>query len=117
MGDVETDIQLESMESSLDELSKNEIDFDLDNLNVSFYTNATGQWNVIGLNKNATNFNYNQSNSFFDSYSTKYWWSVNCTDYYDWINSTYQFRTVANKPPLTSNEIPSNESISVLLNK
>jgi hypothetical protein len=88
-------------------------DPDSDNLNISFFTNSTGPWTLIGLNESSSYFIYNQSNNSFNCYLTKYWWSVNCTDGYDWINKTYQFTTGKNNPPIISNENPLNKSTSV----
>ena len=64
-----------------------------DAMNVTFWTNATGTWGLIGYNDSSYNGTYQQTNSSMDSYSTKYWWSVNVTDDALWTNQTYNFTT------------------------
>jgi hypothetical protein len=64
-----------------------------DTMNITFRTNATGTWGDIGSNNSVYNGTYYQTNSSMNSYSTKYWWSVNCTDGNSWTNETYYFTT------------------------
>ncbi len=64
-----------------------------DTMNITFRTNATGTWGDIGSNNSVSNGTYYQTNSSMNSYSTKYWWSVNCTDGTSWTNETYHFTT------------------------
>jgi hypothetical protein len=68
-------------------------DTNLDSMNVTFRTNATGTWGTIGYNASVGNGTYSQTNSSMNSYSTKYWWSVNVTDDIAWSNQTYSFTT------------------------
>ncbi|MFH1101553.1 MAG: C25 family cysteine peptidase [Methanobacteriota archaeon] len=88
-------------------------DLDGDSVNVSMWTNSSGQWSSMGYNISLINNNYHQNTTLFNNYSTTYWWSVNCTDGENWTNATYVFMTRANLPPLLSNETPSNESTNV----
>jgi hypothetical protein len=62
-------------------------------MNITFRTNATGTWVNIGSNISVGNGTYYQSGSNMNNYSTKYWWSVNCTDGNSWSNDTYYFTT------------------------
>jgi len=82
-------------------------------MNVSFYTNSTGDWSLIGYNESSSDGTYYQTSSNFNSYETKYWWSVNCTDGYNWANETYYFTAIENQPTLFSNINPSNELTDV----
>lgn len=73
-----------------------------DTMNITFRTNATGAWGDIGSNNSMSNGTYYQTNSSMNSYSTKYWWSVNCTDSgggNSWTNTTYNFTTRAQYVP------------------
>lgn len=62
-----------------------------DTMNITFRTNATGTWSDIGSNNSVGNGTYYQTSLNMNSYSTKYWWSVNCTDGNSWTNETYYF--------------------------
>ncbi len=73
-------------------------DTNIDAMNVTFYTNVTGSWGLIGYNDSVYNGTYSQTNESMDSPNTKYWWSVNVTDYTAWANRTYNFTTT---PPQT----------------
>jgi hypothetical protein len=68
-------------------------------MNVTFYTNVTGSWGLIGYNDSVYNGTYTQTNDSMNSYDTTYWWSVNVTDYTTWTNATYSFTT--KNAPLT----------------
>ena len=62
-------------------------------MNVTFWTNATGTWGLIGYNDSVYNGTYSQTNESMSNYNTKYWWSVNVTDNTTWNNVTYNFTT------------------------
>lgn len=62
-------------------------------MDITFRSNATGAWANIGSNNSVGNGTYYQSSLNMNSYSTKYWWSVNCTDGNSWSNDTYYFTT------------------------
>ncbi len=82
--------------------------FDIDNdlMNITFLTNESGSWEVIGSNNSVFNGIYQQTYSFTE-YSTTYWWSVNCTDGKNWTNETYSFTSrPENYPPILSNPVP-----------
>jgi len=95
-------------------------DLDNDPMNITFWTNATGTWNIIGYNYSSSNGAYQQNTSCFNNYLTLYWWSANCTDGQVWDNKTYRFTTKANQEPVVSDESPLNaytvvsQSISAL---
>ncbi|KYK23903.1 hypothetical protein AYK21_01970 [Thermoplasmatales archaeon SG8-52-2] len=78
-------------------LSIQAVDYQEDNMNIYFRTNASGTWNTICSNLNVGNGEYFCSNTVnMDSYSTKYWWSVNASDDnspINWKNSTFSFTT------------------------
>jgi len=84
-----------------------------DLMNVSFYTNSSGKWSLIGYNENSSDGTYYQTDSNFNSYETKYWWSVNCTDGYNWINESYYFTTIENQKTTFSDMLPSDELTDV----
>ncbi|HWR26850.1 MAG TPA: DUF2341 domain-containing protein, partial [Candidatus Thermoplasmatota archaeon] len=68
-------------------------DPDGDTMNISFKTNATGSWSVIGSNLSIGNGTYQQTPTTMNSYHTKYYWSVNVNDGPKWTNKTYWFKT------------------------
>ncbi|MCJ7571203.1 MAG: hypothetical protein MUO82_04935 [Candidatus Thermoplasmatota archaeon] len=91
-----------------------------DLMNITFRTNESGTWknadttSIIG---NGTFYCLNTS--WIDSYSTKYWWSVNTSDGHGgWDNDTYSFTTAAaNTPPNTpNNPNPFNHATSIDIN-
>ena len=61
-------------------------------MNVTFRTNASGSWMVIGTNTSQPNGTYSQEYTFTE-YSHTYWWSVHCFDGEGWSNATYRFTT------------------------
>jgi len=70
-------------------------DVEDDTMNITFRTNASGNWQDIGINSSQQNGDYYQTYSFND-YITDYWWSVNVTDLTglsSWANGTYHFTT------------------------
>jgi len=78
-------------------LSVNVYDSNGDQMNISFFTNASGNWSLIGSNNSRYNGTYNQVYEF-NNYSTRYFWSVNVTDstgHSSPINETYCFTTRA----------------------
>jgi len=74
-----------------------------DTWNITFRTNASGSWADIGSNDTdppMENGTYSQTPSNMDTYSQKYWWSVNVTDDDGhWTNETYSFTTKADPGP------------------
>ena len=82
-----------------------------DSLNIFFRTNVSGNWITIGSNLGVYNDIYYCFNtSSMNSYSKKYWWSVNITDSLgsgNWTNKTYCFTTRPdNYPPVLSSPLP-----------
>jgi len=61
-------------------------------MNITFKTNSTGSWTIIGVNSSEENGTYYQ-NYYFSKPIHKYYWSVNCTDGKAWANYTYFFTT------------------------
>ena len=68
-----------------------------DIMNLTFMTNATGQWLPVSEDNtshlNITSGTRVQSAFEFIEYNTKYWWSTNTTDGIFWTNDTYSFTT------------------------
>lgn len=63
-------------------------------MNVSFYTNESGTWQLADQNLTVPNGTYPCVNTtWIDTYNTTYWWSVNVTDGYVWTNTTRSFTT------------------------
>ena len=81
-------------------------DADENMLNVTFWTNATGSWELIGYNASVNNGTYSQTTSNMNNYYTKYWWSVNCTDGIKWTNDTYNFTTILADVLVDDDEVP-----------
>ncbi len=73
------------------------IDYQGDNMNINFRTNASGTWKTIGSNLTVGNGTYFCGNAIdINNYSRTYWWSVNATDPSgsgNWSNKTYVFNT------------------------
>jgi hypothetical protein len=87
-------------------LQINAFDIENDLMNITFKTNASGSWSVIGSNTSVSNGIYQQVGSF-SNYGKKYYWSVNCSDGYNWTNETYFFITRPdNYPPIISDPMP-----------
>ena len=67
------------------------------NINLYFFTNVSGGWNVITSHENVPpNQNWTSTaTSDMNTMLTKYWWSVNATvvDSGEWYNTTYSFTT------------------------
>jgi hypothetical protein len=77
------------------QLSITVADINIDSMNVTFRTNASGSWADIGSNNSVYNGTYSQTPSGMSLGNTKYWWSVNVTDETAWTNETYDFTTQA----------------------
>ena len=89
-------------------------DTDVDTMNQTFRTNASGTWVSIAWNNGTTNASLSNSTTVFSSYSTKYWWSSNLTDNHSaWDNDTYYFTTKANTAPDPDSPSPANGSTEV----
>ena len=89
-----------------------------DRMDITFRTNASGTWTIIGTNNSVGDGIYRQT-SVFSAYNTTYWWSVHVTDPSGserWTNRTYQFRTkprLVNHSPIITNPNPANNSVEV----
>jgi len=75
------------------ELSMYVYDYQHDSMSITFMTNASSSWDVLGSPQIGGNGTYIQATTVFDDYSTKYWWSVNCTDGIHWTNKTFILNT------------------------
>ena len=63
-----------------------------DNFNISWSTNATGEW--VYFNSTCSNGSYNQRATFVNASDTMYWWTVKVNDSDgNWVNATYHFTT------------------------
>jgi hypothetical protein len=93
------------------------VDYQGDLMNITFSTNATGPWQNIGSYANVGNGTYTQTTTNMNSYSTKYWWSVNATDSSgNSTKETYSFITrPENYAPTVSNPSPSDGETGVQL--
>jgi len=70
-------------------------DSQADNMDVVFWTNASGSWQIIGSNMSVGNGTYTQTTSNMDQYAESYCWSVNATDATgNWTNQTFCFTTM-----------------------
>jgi len=66
------------------------------NMNVSFWSNASGSWVPLqSFNNVGDGIRQTTNTGDMNSYSTTYWWSVNTTYYEEntWTNETYYFTT------------------------
>ena len=71
------------------------IDYDEDTMTATWYSNSSGTWLKFATNSSITNnTNITQTNANFSAYNTTYYWSVNLTDGTDWLNVTYNFKTL-----------------------
>ena len=83
-------------------------------IEVIFRTNESGVWHDAGVENGVGNGTYYCFNtSWVDSFSTRYWWSVNTTDGVGWDNNTYYFTTKVNSDPVNSNPFPVSGAIDV----
>ncbi len=87
-------------------------DFEGNIMDITWWSNSSGPWTIFGTNNSVYNGTYHQKNMNFNSYNTKYWWSVHCTDGYNWNNKTYSF-TTRKYNFLLNNEYPLNNSIDI----
>jgi 6-phosphogluconolactonase (cycloisomerase 2 family) len=86
-------------------------DTNVDTMNVTFRTNASGSWVTIGSNNSVYNGTYRQTPSTMSNYNTIYYWSANVTDGSLWTNATYHFTT--DILPQLSNPNPANGSTGI----
>ncbi|MFE3845564.1 DUF2341 domain-containing protein, partial [Thermoplasmatota archaeon] len=68
-------------------------DVDMDPMDVTFRTNASGSWADIGSNNSVGDGRYSQGYTFPD-YNTVYYWCVNASDGGFWVNNTYKLTTM-----------------------
>ena len=82
-------------------------------MNVSFYTNESGSWVLIGYNASSSNGTYRQTPTNFDEWGTRYYWSVNITDSINWDNETYFFDTDPDDAATATNPYPADDATGV----
>ena len=61
-----------------------------ENLNVTFRTNASGTWQILGTFQGG-NGKYSNHTSDMNVSNNIYYWSINITDGIDWVNETYSY--------------------------
>ena len=86
-------------------------DAEQDTMNITFRTNATGDWQDIGINESQQNGEYIQKYEF-NNYNTTYWWSINVSDLTGnsgWLNETYYFLTRSQYIPVTPSDFSANK--------
>jgi hypothetical protein len=88
-------------------------DIDNDPLNLSFFSNATGQWMLLQSYENISSGNHSLNTSCFSNYSTVYWWRVNLSDGQSFVQDTMWFATRPNQPPVLLQVTPSNGSTDI----
>ena len=62
-------------------------------MNITFMTNSSGSWQIIGSKTNVDNGTHTQETTQFDEYDRQYWWNVNVSDGTYSTNQTYSFTT------------------------
>ena len=98
-----TNIQL------IPQLSISVNDIDGDGMNITWYSNSSGSWQIFGVNNSISNGTYYQTNSNFSSPGITYWWNVSV---YDGVNTNNSgiFHFTTSYQPVISNPGPSNNS-------
>ena len=98
--DTSTDISLEPT------LSINVSDAEGDLMNISWLTNESGSWVILGTNTSVSNGTYTCTNtSVFNTINTTYYWRVLVSDG-SISNETYSFTTLFNATPVVSDVLP-----------
>jgi hypothetical protein len=85
-------------------ISVSDVDDTIQNMNVTWKTNESGSWEIMGTNTSVSNGTYYCTNvSWIDENNHIYWWNVSVDDGNGgWDNKTYYFTTVA-IPDITIN--------------
>ena len=87
----------------------NVTDADGHQMNINWWTNASGSWVNFADSNGVSNGTHSKVTSGMDTLDTKYWWSVNTTDTFNWDNDTYYFTTTdVSEAPVNSNPVPAN---------
>ncbi|UCF12611.1 MAG: DUF2341 domain-containing protein [Thermoplasmatales archaeon] len=86
------------------------IDIDGWTMNVTWYSNSSGTWQVFGTNSSVVNGTYHQTNTNFSKTGKTYWWYVTVNDGLD-INTSaiFHFTTTETAPP----QVTTNSSTGV----
>ena len=71
-------------------------------MNINWYSNSSGSWQLFGTNSSVSNGTYHQRNTNFSSNNTKYWWKVIITDGTDTNTSWFYFSTPDSIKPSSS---------------
>jgi hypothetical protein len=75
-------------------------DLDGESMNITWYSNSSGSWQVFGTNSSVGNGTYHQTNANYTSTGKTYWWYVTVDDGLD-INTSaiFHFTTTETAPP------------------
>jgi len=86
-------------------------DIDGNGMNITWYSNSSGSWQVFGVNNSVLNGTYYQINSNFSSPGITYWWYVSV---YDGVNTNNSgiFHFTTSYQAVISNPSPSNGSVA-----
>jgi len=88
-----------------------------DDINITWYSNSSGSWQIFATDSSVGNGTYSQTNTNFTGYSTTYYWNVSVNDGEDYNSSDiFHLTTLANSNPVISNPDPANESTDENLN-
>lgn len=87
-------------------------------MDLTWYSNANGSWQQIGVNNSVGNGTYHcDTTPYTSGYETSFYWNVSVTDGSSTIDSSiYHFTTRGenNPPGIPTNEYPPDESVSSL---
>jgi hypothetical protein len=84
-------------------------DMDADSMNITWYSNSSGSWQVFGTNNSVFNGTYTQMNNNFSTPGAAYWWYVSVYDGVN-TNSSDVFHFTTSFQPILSNPYPVNGS-------
>jgi hypothetical protein len=90
-------------------------DAEEETMDMNWYSNSSGTWQIFGSNYNIGDGTYNQTNSNFSEFETTYWWYVTVTEDINTNSSPiFHFTTKGNQPPNTpSNPDPEDDETDV----
>lgn len=93
-------------------------DADGDAMDIVWFSNVSGSWEVIGINNSVYDGVYLMPTSNFTNFETTYFWNVSITDSINTVYSpNYRFTTASNNPPNKPNLLtPANQSVDIDIN-
>ncbi len=87
-------------------------DQDGDTMNITWWSNSSGSWQVFGTNSSVQTGTYHQTMSNASVYGLWWYWKVNVSDGEDYTESSvYKFHT--GRIPIISNPVPTDDAIDV----